>query len=220
MNRRLILSCAALLALARCGAPPPPPPPVLTLTITGGLDQNPDGLGRPSPVAVRVYQLSSTAKFEQSDVFALKDREAQTLGPESQGSQEYLIAPGEKKTVTINLKPTVSAIGVAAMYRDIDHARWRAVQPANASGPTVLAANSDKLTLALKPGTPPAGPGVVSKIKGMVGIDDSAADTAKDAAVGQARSAAGDALKAKLLPAAKAPASTAAPSGLAIPGVQ
>jgi type VI secretion system protein VasD len=220
MNRRVILSCAALLALVRCGAPPPPPPPVLTLTITGGLDQNPDGLGRPSPVAVRVYQLSSTAKFEQSDVFALKDREAQTLGPESQGSQEYLIAPGEKKTVTINLKPTVSAIGVAALYRDIDHARWRAVQPANASGPTVLAANSDKITLALKPGSPPPGPGVMSKIKGMVGIDDSAAGTAKDAAVGQAKSSATDALKAKLMPATKTPAATGGAAVPAMPGAK
>ena len=70
MNR-LMVALVGLFALARCAGPPPPP--VLTLTITGTAEQNPDGAGRASPVAVRVYQLSGTAKFEQSDVFALKD---------------------------------------------------------------------------------------------------------------------------------------------------
>ena len=55
---------------------------MLTLTIKGTAEQNPDAAGHASPVAVRVYQLSGTAKFEQSDVFALKDDEAKTLGTE------------------------------------------------------------------------------------------------------------------------------------------
>jgi type VI secretion system protein VasD len=224
MNRLLAVGLLGLIALARCGGPEPKPPPVLNLTITGGSDQNPDGLGRPSPVAVRVYQLSGTAKFEQSDIFALKDREAQTLGSESQGSQEFLIAPGEKKAVTINLKPLVAAIGVAVLYRDIDNARWRAVQPANANGPTALAATSNKLTLVLKPDSPPPAPGLMSKIKGMVGGEDSAAgkavDTAKDAASSEAKSAASDALKAKLFPGAKASSSGGSTSGASVPGLK
>jgi type VI secretion system protein VasD len=150
MQHRLILAFAGLLALARCGAAPPPPP-VLTLTIISAADQNPDPAGHASPVAVRVYQLSGTAKFEQADVFALKDNEAKTLGGEAAaGSQEYLTSPGDKKTVTINLKPMVSAVGVAVMYRDIDQAKWRADAPAAASGPTNLTATIGKLTLTLK----------------------------------------------------------------------
>src|SRR5579862_2719896 len=130
MNRRLFMcGCAGLLALARCGAPPPPPP-VLNLTIVGTAEQNPDATGRAAPVAVRIYQLGGTAKFTQSDVFALKDNEAKTLGTEeAAGSQEFLIAPADHKTVTIALKPMVSAIGVAVLYRDIDHANWRATAP-------------------------------------------------------------------------------------------
>jgi type VI secretion system protein VasD len=157
MNRRLILGSVGcvvgLLTLTRCAAPPPPPP-VLTLSINGSSDQNQDGSGHASPVAVRVYQLSGTAKFEQSDVFALKDNEAKTLGTEAAGgSQEFLIAPGDKKTVTIDLKPMVSSVGVAVMYRDIDHAKWRATQPAAAHGPTTMTATVGKLTLALKNGS-------------------------------------------------------------------
>jgi type VI secretion system protein VasD len=152
MKYRLLLGFVCLLVLAHC-APAPPPPPVLTLTIAGAADQNPDPAGRPSPVAVRVYQLSGTAKFSQSDVFALKDNELKTLGSEeAAGSQEYLIAPGDTKTVTINLKPMVSAIGVAVMYRDIDRSSWRASESAKPNGPTNLTATVGKLALTLKGG--------------------------------------------------------------------
>jgi type VI secretion system protein VasD len=160
MNRRALLRSFRLAAqgLALLGAglpagcgPSPKPPPVLELTIVGGADQNPDSAGRAAPVAVRIYQLSATAKFEQADVFALKDREAQTLGAESAGSQEILVSPGDKKTVKIDLKPMVSAIGVAVLYRDIDAAQWRATQPAAANGPTKLTATVGKLALTLKP---------------------------------------------------------------------
>ena len=150
MNR-LTLALFGLLVLASCAAPPPPP--VLNLTITGTADQNPDAAGRAAPVAVRVYQLSGTAKFEQSDVFALKDNEAKTLGAEAAaGSQEFLVAPGDSKTVKIDLKPMVSSIGVAVMYRDIDQAKWRAVEPAKPNGPTNLTATVGKLALTLKGG--------------------------------------------------------------------
>lgn len=154
MNRRLLLGggCVGLLGLARC-APPPPPPPVLNLTIVGAPDQNPDPAGRASPVAVRVYQLAGTAKFSQADVFALKDNEAKTLGAEeATGSMEYLVSPGETKKLTIDLKPMVSAIGVAVLYRDIDRASWRASETANAHGPTNLTATVGRLALTLKAG--------------------------------------------------------------------
>ena len=151
MNRRLIPGFLGLLALASCSSPPPPP--VLTLTINGSAEQNPDAAGRASPVAVRVYQLSGTAKFSQADVFALKDNEAKTLGAEeAAGSQEFLIAPGDTKKVTIDLKPMVSSIGVAVMYRDIDQAKWRATAAANASGPTTLTATVGKLAVTPKGG--------------------------------------------------------------------
>jgi type VI secretion system protein VasD len=100
-----------------------------------------------------VYQLAGTGKFEQADVFALKDNEQKTLGQDAAtASTEYLISPGDNKTITVNLKPNVSAIGVAVLYRDIDRAVWRADSPAAANGPTKLTATVGKLALQLKGG--------------------------------------------------------------------
>ena len=150
--RRSLLPLLPALALVRC-APPPKPPPVLTITMVGSADQNPDTTGAAKPVAVRIYQLTATAKFERADVFALTEHEQQTLGQDDAGSQEFLLSPGETQTKTFELKPGVTAIGVAVMYRDIDKSQWRADAPAADSGPTKLLLNVGKLAITLKPAT-------------------------------------------------------------------
>jgi type VI secretion system protein VasD len=126
---------------------------VLTITLVGSADQNPDQSGTAKPVAVRIYQLTATAKFERADVFALTEHEQATLGQDDAGSQEFLLSPGETQTKTFELKPGVNAIGVAVMYRDIDNAQWRADAPAADSGPTKLLLNVGKLAITLKPAT-------------------------------------------------------------------
>ena len=119
--------------------------------ITGSAGQNADATGTASPVAVRVFQLTNTAKFERADVFALTDREQQTLGTDSAGSQEVILSPSETQTMTIEAKPGVTAIGVVALYREVDRAQWRADAPIKANGPTKLKADVGPLAISLKP---------------------------------------------------------------------
>jgi|SRR6185312_11438239 len=150
-RRRELLLLPAGLLLARC-APPPKPPAVLTLTMIGSADQNADPGGKPAPVAVKVYQLSATAKFESSDWTALTEHEQQTLGQdEAAPAQQFVVGPGETQTKTFELKNGVQNIGIVALYRDIDHAQWRAVAPAADSGPTKLTLTIGKLAVTLKP---------------------------------------------------------------------
>jgi type VI secretion system protein VasD len=149
--RRSLLPLLAALGFASCGGPKPKPPPVLTLTIIGSAEQNPDTDGKPQPVAVRIYQLTQTAKFERVDVFALSEHEQQALGQDNAGSQEFVLSPGETQTKQFELKSGVQAIGVAVLYRDIDNAQWRADAPAADSGPTKLTLNVGKLAITLKP---------------------------------------------------------------------
>jgi type VI secretion system protein VasD len=146
----LLPALAAPLALLQC-APAPKPPAVLTLTMIGSADQNPSLAGKPAPVAVRIYQLTATAKFERGDVFALTEHEQQTLGSDDAGSQEFVLSPGETQTKTFELKPMVQAIGIVVLYRDIDNSQWRADAPAAVSGPTKLLLNVGKLAISLKP---------------------------------------------------------------------
>jgi type VI secretion system protein VasD len=151
MTRRLSFApLIAALALVHCASQKPPA--VLTLTIVGGADQNPDVSGKAAPVAVRVYQLSETARFERGDVFALTEHEQQALGQDDAGSQEFVLSPGETQTKTFELKPGVQAVGVITLYRDIDNAQWRADAPVATSGPTRLTLNVGKLAIALKSG--------------------------------------------------------------------
>jgi len=117
MTRRGLLALPAALAACAAPPPPPPPPPVLELTIAAGADQNPDQSGHPAPVAVRLYQLAATGRFERADVFALTEREAQTLAEQSLGSEELILRPGETRTVTRELKPGVQFLGVAVLFR-------------------------------------------------------------------------------------------------------
>ncbi|MGA3402099.1 MAG: type VI secretion system lipoprotein TssJ [Acetobacteraceae bacterium] len=153
-SRREFLLLPAALLLARC-SPAPKPPAVLTLTMVGGADQNPDPTGKAAPVAVKVYQLSATAKFSSSDWTALTEQEQPTLGQEEAApSQQFVVAPGETQTQTITLKTGVTNIGVVALYRDIDHAQWRAVAGAADSGPTKLTLNIAKLAITLQPTQP------------------------------------------------------------------
>jgi|HubBroStandDraft_1064217.scaffolds.fasta_scaffold164280_2 type VI secretion system protein VasD len=116
--------CAALIA---CSTPPPKPQPVnLKLNLTASADVNPDAQNRPSPVVIRIYQLKDDAGFKGADFFVLYDKEEATLAAALVSRVEFELAPGEKKIVDYSVSPDTRFIGVAAAYRDIRNAQWRA----------------------------------------------------------------------------------------------
>jgi len=145
-RRLLIGAVAAALLLAACGAPPPP---MVDLTIRANADINPNAAGTPVSVAVRLYSLNGTSRFESADVFSLMQREAQVLGTESTGVEEMLVRPGETRKAVLVPKAGVRFIGIAVMFRDIDRAQWRVVAPIAESGPTKLVLALGGLTAAL-----------------------------------------------------------------------
>ena len=149
--RRTFLATPGLaLLLTRCG-PAPPPPAVVEVHIKAGKDQNPDQSGTPVAVAVRLYSLNAPRKFSSADVFALTERERATLAEEGAGSEEAVLRPGENRTVTLSPKAGVRFLGVAVLFRDIDHATWRAVAPVAASGLTKLSLTISGNTAKLVP---------------------------------------------------------------------
>jgi type VI secretion system protein VasD len=144
-----ILIGAALLILAGCASPPPPA--VLTLNIIGSLGQNPDPTGQGTTVAVQLYQLTATGKFQSTDVYSLMAHESSVLGTDESGaSEQFLLTPGQHLTETRPLKPGISAVGIAVLFRDINHSTWKLVKPVAANGPTALTLRINGLTATLQ----------------------------------------------------------------------
>jgi len=125
--------------LAACGAPPPPPPPtVADIAIAVAADANPDAGGSAAPVAVRVYQLASTAKFDSADFFQLFQNDQAVLGADMLGRDEFMLPPGGAQQLRLELKPGATHIGVVAAFRDIQRASWRATAAAPANKTTAM----------------------------------------------------------------------------------
>jgi type VI secretion system protein VasD len=150
--RRLlgVVPLAASLLAACSGAPPPPPPPgIIELTLQASADLNPDATGRPSPVIVRIYQLTSATQFATADFFQLFEKQAATLGADLSNREELAIFPGETRKLTTPLKQGAQFVGLAASFRDIDKASWRAVTEVSPNGTTALEGALSNVTVTL-----------------------------------------------------------------------
>jgi type VI secretion system protein VasD len=129
----------AALALSACKSPPPPPPPPPTVVRidVNALDRvNPDHMGRPSPVVVRVYELKATAAFDSADFFTLYSHDQATLGGDLNAKNEFMLKPGDRQNVEATAQPGTKFIAVVAAFRDIEHSRWRASAPVPANQTT------------------------------------------------------------------------------------
>lgn len=151
--------CVALaLALAGCAAPPPPPPPptVLEVKLSAAPDANRSAGGQGTPVTVRIYQLGSPAGFEGAEFYKLYRQDAATLGSDVIKRDEYLMAPGSSRSMTLRPPEPVRALGVFAAYRDYGNATWRAVEavPANKTTEVEITVGATGISISAKPGTP------------------------------------------------------------------
>jgi type VI secretion system protein VasD len=146
------LRVAVVLALvgfvSACGSAPSPT--LVDITFKAAPDVNPDPSGRPSPIFVRYYQLGATSTFTSADYFQLHDSEAAVLGKALLDRQELPLAPGTSQTVSIEAKPGTIAIGIAAAYRDINNAQWRAQAPVAAGKKTTIEVQLGKLAVSVK----------------------------------------------------------------------
>ena len=135
-----LVMALALPALLACVTPPPPPPTRVQLTVQASPEANPDAAGRPSPVVVRVYELTSASTFEIGDFFQLFEQPEATLGAELRGTADIVVAPGGQQTLSRQLSDDTRYLGILANFRDIDQALWRdgVIVPANQTTPVVV----------------------------------------------------------------------------------
>jgi len=127
----------------------------LEITITAAADVNPDGKGRAAPILVRLYELKSAGTFESADYLSLQTNDKALIGSDLLVREEFILKPGDVKTIRRNSHPDIEAIGVLAGYRDLAQSDWRVVQkldpaPERAWYRAVVPANKARLQILLQ----------------------------------------------------------------------
>lgn len=103
-------------------------PPSVVVRIQSAPALNPDHMGRPSPIVIRLYTLKSGDIFNNADFFALYEQDTSILGDDLITSEELEILPGENRVIEEReLDMETTHVGVIAAYRDLDNAVWRGI---------------------------------------------------------------------------------------------
>jgi type VI secretion system protein VasD len=91
---------------------------------------NPDPLGRPYSVAVRVYQLKDPARFQSATYDELLSNDKTVLAQDLQDNRSIVIYPGGSASLSQALKSETRYIGIVAFYRGAHpDSNWRLVVP-------------------------------------------------------------------------------------------
>lgn len=122
----------------------------LTFGLTAVAKLNPDQNGRPSPLVLRVYQLSSDSLFKNADFYSLFDNDTQVLGRDLQKKQQMMIYPGDKKPgANMILDRKTRFIGVLGAFRDLDNAVATLIIPIDPEEPAPLCLRINAKSLVL-----------------------------------------------------------------------
>lgn len=163
----LLAAAACLGTLAGCGskplpapppiivqAPPPPPPPPpkpiptsVEASIVAAAALNPSVSNRPSPLVLRIYELRSDSAFQQAEFMALYQSDRSVLAADLVNRDELTLKPGDILPYARLLGPDTRFIGVLAVYRDLERARWRVVVPVQANRANQITVHADSLAL-------------------------------------------------------------------------
>lgn len=114
------------LALSSC-INNPQPQKILKLHLHAENILNTDINGRPSPVAITVYQLVNTSDFRKADYMSLTENPTQTLGKNLVSIHRTSIHPGQKLILEYPITKDESAFGVVVGYRVINESLWQLI---------------------------------------------------------------------------------------------
>lgn len=96
----------------------------VTINLSATSTINPNILGKPSPIAVDVYQLSDAADFSNADYQNFLDGTVKNVIQK----KTYLVWPGTHKKLRLQLADNTKVIGMIANYRILNKKQWRVTQ--------------------------------------------------------------------------------------------
>lgn len=124
--------------------------PYSDLEITANHNINPDSNGRPSPVVVYVFELTSNTIFESQDFFSIYEESEKVLGPDLVNKYEISLTPGQKETYQASMSPKTEYLGIVAAFRDIENSNWRQVIEVDKTGYNTYQILLEDLSLVVK----------------------------------------------------------------------
>jgi len=124
----------ALLNITGCSVTSRVWPPYDKVLITADKNVNPDINNRPSPVEVKIYELSSRTTFDNLDFDGLFNHPDAQLSDELLSKLVFFLQPNETLKHKIKMQKETSYIAVLAAYRDIDNIRWKHIYKVKSHG--------------------------------------------------------------------------------------
>jgi|SRR5690625_1801593 len=134
MFSRISMLVLVLLILAGCAFNRHIVAPFAKISLVGSSEMNPDAQGRPSPMSLKIYELSSRSAFDNLDFDTAFYNASTVLSDELLSAAEYVVLPEQQLNHRIRLTKNVRFIAIVAAYRHIDNAKWRLVYPVNENG--------------------------------------------------------------------------------------
>ena len=122
---------------------------VLNVNLNARAMINPDEVGRPYSVVVRVYQLRDTKTFTSASYDDLLTKDKTVLAQDLQDIRGMVVYPNGAASMSQPLKPNTQYIGIVAFYRDAKSSdSWRLIVPKkdlSADDPLVLELEGDSI---------------------------------------------------------------------------
>jgi len=129
-----VVMAIALLNITGCSVTSRVWPPYDKISISADKNVNLDVDSRPSPVQVKIYELSSRTTFDNLDFDGLFNHPEAQLSDELLSKIVFFLQPNETLKHKIQMQKEASYIAVLAAYRDIDNVRWKHVYKVKSHG--------------------------------------------------------------------------------------
>ena len=104
------------------------------ISISALQEVNTDTRQRPSPVQIKIYELSSRSTFDNLDFDRAFYDAGTFLSDELLSEADYTLQPGQTIEHRVKLKKQAQFVAILAGFIDIDNARWKHVYPVKSRG--------------------------------------------------------------------------------------
>ena len=105
------------------------PPALIDMRLVASQDLNPDHAGRPSPMVIKLIELSSTENFNEANFFDLYANAPAALGNDIVAEEEFILRPSTSRYLKLQIQPDSRYIAIIGGYQQLENANWKFIHP-------------------------------------------------------------------------------------------